>query len=287
MRMSSVVTTRFAPSPTGRLHLGHAYSALFAARAAHEAGGRFLLRIEDIDATRCRPEFERGIYEDLAWLGLSWEMPVRRQSDHMDEYAGALGRLKAEGLIYPCFCTRAEIRAEIARAGAAPHGSEGPPYPGTCRRLSMDARARRLDEGTPYALRLDVGAAVARTGKLTWHDRARGTIAADPLAHGDVVLARKETPTSYHLSVTLDDHIQGVTLVTRGTDLFEATHIHRLLQALLGLETPEYHHHAMVTGAGGERLAKRAGAPTLQSLREAGRTPQDVCAMAGFGREDG
>ena len=279
MRMSATVT-RFAPSPTGRLHLGHAYAALFAARAAE--GGRFLLRIEDIDATRCRPEFEPAITDDLSWLGLTWERPVRRQSEHMTDYAAALERLKAQGLIYPCFCTRAEIRAEIARAGAAPHGSEGPLYPGTCRRLDKAERTRRIDAGTPYALRLDAETSSTRVGPLTWHDRERGTIAADPRTHGDVVLARKETPTSYHLSVTLDDHLQGITLVTRGTDLFEATHVHRLLQALLGLTTPDYHHHAMVTGAGGERLAKRAGAPTLQSLREQGRTPAEVRAMVGF-----
>lgn len=282
MRMSRTLVTRFAPSPTGRLHLGHAYSALFAERAARLANGRFLLRIEDIDATRCRPEFERGILEDLSWLGLDWGKPVRRQSDHMADYAAALEKLKAQDLIYPCFCTRAEIRAEIARAGAAPHGSEGTVYPGTCRRLSTAARARRLGENTHYALRLDVAAALARTGPLTWHDRERGTITVDPLSQGDVVLARKETPTSYHLSVTLDDHIQGVDLVTRGADLFEATHIHRLLQALLGLDTPDYHHHALIAGRGGERLAKRAGAPTVQSLREAGRTPAEVRAMVGF-----
>ena len=279
MRMSAMVT-RFAPSPTGRLHLGHAYAALFAARAAR--GGRFLLRIEDIDATRCRPEFEQGIYDDLAWLGLTWETPVRRQSDHMADYATALERLKAQGLIYPCFCTRAEIRAEIARAGAAPHGSEGPLYPGTCRRLDAAERVERIASGTPYALRLDAEKASGIAGPLTWHDRERGTIAADPRTHGDVVLARKETPTSYHLSVTLDDHLQGITLVTRGTDLFEATHVHRLLQALLGLATPDYHHHAMVAGPGGERLAKRAGAPTLQSLRDTGRTPAEVREMVGM-----
>jgi glutamyl-Q tRNA(Asp) synthetase len=279
MRMSAPVT-RFAPSPTGRLHLGHAYAALFAARTA--AGGRFLLRIEDIDATRCRPEFEQAIYDDLAWLGLTWETPVRRQSDHMADYASALQRLQAQGLIYPCFCTRAEIRAEIARAGAAPHGSEGPLYPGTCRRLGAAERAERVDSGTPYALRLDAEKASGIAGPLTWHDRERGTVAADPRTHGDVVLARKETPTSYHLSVTLDDHLQGITLVTRGTDLFEATHVHRLLQALLGLKTPDYHHHAMVAGPGGERLAKRAGAPTLQSLRDAGRTPAEVREMVGM-----
>jgi glutamyl-Q tRNA(Asp) synthetase len=280
--MSAAVTTRFAPSPTGRLHLGHAYAALFAARAARETGGRFLLRIEDIDATRCRPEFEQGIYEDLAWLGLEWPQPVRRQSEHMADYAAALERLKTRGLVYPCFCTRAEIRAEIARAGAAPHGSEGPRYPGTCRRLDTDARAARLEQGTPYALRLDVAKALDETGPLFWHDRERGTVAADPMPHGDVVLARKEIPTSYHLSVTLDDHLQGVTLVTRGTDLFEATHIHRLLQALLGLETPDYHHHRLVEGQGGERLAKRAGAPTLESLRAAGRSPAELRSDLGF-----
>jgi glutamyl-Q tRNA(Asp) synthetase len=278
MRMSDV--TRFAPSPTGRLHLGHAYAALFAARAA--GGGRFLLRIEDIDATRCRPEFEQAIYDDLSWLGLRWETPVRRQSEHMADYAAALERLKGQGLIYPCFCTRAEIRAEIARAGAAPHGSEGPLYPGTCRRLDTAERARRIEAGTPYALRLNAEKASALAGPLTWHDRERGTVTADSRSHGDVVLARKETPTSYHLSVTLDDHLQGVSLVTRGTDLFEATHVHRLLQALLGLSTPDYHHHSLVAGPGGERLAKRAGAPTLQSLREAGRTPAEVRGMVGM-----
>jgi glutamyl-Q tRNA(Asp) synthetase len=282
MRMSGPVTTRFAPSPTGRLHLGHAYAALFAERAAREASGRFLLRIEDIDAARCRPEFEQAIYDDLSWLGLSWETPVRRQSAHMAEYAAAIETLKAHGLVYPCFCTRAEIRAEVARAGAAPHGSEGPPYPGTCRHLSEAERARRADGGTPYALRLDVAKALARTGPLAWIDRERGTIAANPALHGDVVLARKETPTSYHLSVTLDDHVQSVSLVTRGADLFDATHIHRLLQALLGLDTPDYHHHALLAGPGGERLAKRAGAPTLLSLQEAGRTPDEVRAMVGF-----
>jgi glutamyl-Q tRNA(Asp) synthetase len=282
MRMSSRIATRFAPSPTGRLHLGHAYAALFAERAARAADGRFLLRIEDIDATRCRPEFEQAIFDDLAWLGLRWETPVRRQSEHMADYAAAIETLKTQGLVYPCFCTRAEIRAEIARAGAAPHGSEGPLYPGTCRNLSAADRAQRAEAGTPYALRLDVAKASARTGPLHWHDRERGTIAANPALHGDVVLARKETPTSYHLSVTLDDHVQGVTLVTRGADLFDATHIHRLLQALLGLATPEYHHHALITGPAGERLAKRAGAPTLLSLREAGRTPAEVRAMAGL-----
>jgi glutamyl-Q tRNA(Asp) synthetase len=274
--------TRFAPSPTGYLHLGHAHSALFGFRAAQAGKGRFLLRIEDIDATRCRPDFESAIYEDLAWLGLAWETPVRRQSEHLNVYRAAVEQLRARGLIYPCFCTRAEIRAEIARAGAAPHGPEGPPYPGTCRRLGEEERRTRIDAGTPYALRLDVEKALAETGALTWHDRSVGTIAAEPLVFGDVVLARKETPTSYHLAVTLDDHLQGITVVTRGRDLFAATHIHRLLQALLDLNTPDYHHHALITGADGVRLAKREGAPTLRSLREGGVSAAEARAQAGF-----
>lgn len=274
------VVTRFAPSPTGRLHLGAAYSALFAYESARAADGRFLLRIEDIDATRCRPEFEAGIYEDLAWLGLAWESPVRRQSEHWREYAATVERLEAQSLVYPCFCTRAEIQAEIARAGGAPHGPEGPAYPGTCRALDEAERTRRIAAGTPCALRLDVAKASARTGPLTWHDRTHGTIAATPEGLGDVVIARKEIPGSYHLCVTLDDDLQGVTLVTRGEDLFAATHIHRLLQALLGLATPEYHHHPLVVGPDGKRLAKRSQSPTLKALREAGHSPDDVRRMA-------
>jgi glutamyl-Q tRNA(Asp) synthetase len=274
--------TRFAPSPTGLIHLGHAYSVLFAQRAAREGNGRFLLRIEDIDVTRCRPEFEAGILGDLAWLGLDWERPVRRQSQHIDEYGAALARLEAAGLVYPCFCTRTEIEAEVARAGAAPHGEEGPPYPGTCRHLAAAARETRIASGRPFALRLDLAKALARTGPLVWRDRARGAQAAAPERFGDVVLARKEMRTSYHLAVTLDDHVQGITLVTRGDDLFAATHIHRLLQALLGLDTPAYHHHPMLTDRSGRRLAKRDRAATLASLREAGKTPAEVRALAGF-----
>lgn len=270
--------TRFAPSPTGRLHLGHAYSALFAYEAAR--GGRFILRIEDIDATRCRPEFERGIVDDLAWLGLAWEQPVRRQSEHMADYAVALATLRDRGLVYPCFCTRAEIRAEIARAGEAPHGPDGPIYPGTCRGLDAPDRAAKIAAGTPYALRLDMARAREHAGALEWRDRAHGTLAATPEIFGDVVIARKDTPTSYHLAVTLDDHLQGITLVTRGEDLLASTHVHRLLQALLGLNTPLYHHHPLIRGADGERLAKRAGAPTLRSLRDAGHSPEDVRRMA-------
>ena len=276
---------RFAPSPNGYLHLGHAASALFTDAAARSARGVFLLRIEDIDATRCRPEFEAAIFEDLAWLGLDWPRPVRRQSEHMAEYRAALIRLSERGLVYPCFCTRAEIRAEIARAGGAPHpgeAGEGPPYPGTCRRLDPSERARRLASGAPYALRLDAAAALADTGPLFWHDRDQGTLHVELAAVGDVVLARKDVPTSYHLSVTLDDNVQGVTLVTRGADLFAATHIHRLLQALLGLATPEYHHHRLIADEAGVRLAKRAGAPTLASLREAGWTAPRVRGSLGF-----
>jgi len=274
------IVTRFAPSPTGHLHLGHAHSALFGWRAAREAGGRFLLRIEDIDPGRCRPEFERDLMEDLAWLGLDWETPVRRQSDHLDDYRAALERLQGLGVIYPCFCTRKDVAAEIARAGHAPHGPDGPLYPGTCRHLSDAERAARIASGAPYALRLDVARAKGLTGPLRWHDRGRGWQDATPEILGDVVLARKDTPTSYHLSVTTDDHLQGVTLVTRGEDLFFATHLHRLLQALLGYAVPEWHHHGLLTNERGERLAKRDKAQTLRSLREAGRTPAEVRALA-------
>jgi glutamyl-Q tRNA(Asp) synthetase len=278
----SKTVTRFAPSPTGLLHLGHVHSALFAACAAREANGRFLLRIEDIDPGRCRPAFEQAIYDDLRWLGLQWEAPVRRQSEHLSDYAAALARLSDMGLIYPCFCTRAEIMAEIARAPAAPHGNDGPVYPGTCRRLDAGERQRRLAAGMPYAFRIDMARAVALTGPLAWRDRGRGEIAADPLAQGDIVLARKDVPASYHLAVSVDDALQGVTLVTRGEDLIPATDIHRLLQALLDLPTPEYHHHPLLTDAHGRRLAKRDRAATIRSLRLAGRGAAEVRGMAGF-----
>jgi glutamyl-Q tRNA(Asp) synthetase len=277
--MSDVVT-RFAPSPTGYLHLGHAYSALIAWRAARDSGGRFLLRIEDIDRARCRPEFTEAILTDLAWLGLDWDGSVRRQSDHLADYRAALARIDALGLLYPCFCTRAAIKTEVMGADAAPHGPDGPLYPGTCRALSSEERKARLKAGEAYALRLDVAAATGRTGPLWWDDDIAGRIAADPLSHGDVVLARKDTPTSYHLAVTVDDALQGVNLVTRGEDLFPATHIHRLLQALLMLPTPRYRHHRLLTDASGRRYAKRDRALTLRALREAGHAPEEVCAMA-------
>lgn len=280
--MPHAIVTRFAPSPTGRLHLGHAHSALAGWRAARQGGGRFLLRIEDIDPVRCRPEFTDGILEDLAWLGLDWDGPVRIQSQHLPTYGAALDRLGGEGLTYPCFCTRAEIQAEIARAGGAPHGAEGPLYPGTCHRLSAIERADRMAGGAGWAVRLDVAAAMARTGPLTWHDRRQGEQAARPDRLGDVVLARKDVPTSYHLAVTVDDALQGVTRVTRGVDLFEATHVHRLLQALLGLPVPEWDHHPLLTDAAGRRYAKRDRAVTLAAMRAAGTTPAEVRALAGF-----
>ena len=273
------IVTRFAPSPTGHLHLGHAFSALFAWNAARENGGRFLLRLEDIDRGRCRPEFADAILEDLAWLGLDWDGPVRRQSEHFADYEAALRRLDAMGVLYPCFCTRRDIEAEIAAAGSAPHGPDGPIYPGICRHRSPDERAARIAAGQPYALRLDVGKAADIAGELTWHDRGAGTLRADPLRHGDVVLARKDTPTSYHLAVTVDDDLQGVTLVTRGQDLMAATDIHRLLQALLGLHVPDYHHHPLLTGPDGRRYAKRERSLTLAALREAGHSAEAVRRM--------
>ncbi|WP_142847798.1 tRNA glutamyl-Q(34) synthetase GluQRS [Telmatospirillum sp. J64-1] len=279
---ASPIVTRFAPSPTGGLHLGHAHSALFGWLAARQAGGQFLLRLEDIDPVRCRPEFAEGILEDLAWLGLTWDGPVRRQSEHMEDYARALGRLDEMSLLYPCFCTRKDIQEEIARAGHAPHGPDGPLYPGLCRALPRAEADARMAAGEPYALRLDMHAAIAAAGPLTWHDRGKGEIVATPEIFGDVVLARKDVPTSYHLAVTVDDYLQGITLVTRGEDLFEATHIHRLLQALLGLHVPDWHHHRLLTDETGRRFAKRDKSLTLQALRESGKTPAEVQAMAGF-----
>jgi glutamyl-Q tRNA(Asp) synthetase len=277
------VVTRFAPSPTGYLHLGHVRSASEGWRAARHAGGQFLLRIEDIDHTRCRAEYETAILEDLAWLGLAWDGPVRRQSEHFEDYRNALSRLEADGLLYPCFCTRREIQAEITRAGGAPQGEMGAPYPGTCRHLSAAQRAQRRRDMPDYAWRLDVAAALARTGPLDFVEEGQGRprqILADPAPLGDVMLARKEVPTSYHLAVTVDDALQGVTLVTRGIDLFAATHVHRLLQALLALPTPRYRHHPLLTDSTGRRLSKRDRAATIRAMRAAGMTPDEVLAAA-------
>ncbi|HEV2186138.1 MAG TPA: tRNA glutamyl-Q(34) synthetase GluQRS [Stellaceae bacterium] len=276
-----MIVTRFAPSPTGYLHLGHVRSGWEGWHAAREAGGRFLLRIEDIDRTRCRGEYDTAILEDLTWLGLAWDGEIRRQSEHFDDYRQALTRLDAEGMLYPCFCTRREIQAEIARAGGAPQGEAGSLYPGTCKRLSPSERQAKIAAGADYALRLDLARAIARTGRLEWLEDGR-PVAAAPELLGDVVLARKDVPVSYHLAVTVDDALQGVTLVTRGADLFTATHVHRLLQALLGLPTPVYRHHPLLTDASGRRLAKRDTAATVRDMREAGLTSGEVIRRAQF-----
>jgi glutamyl-Q tRNA(Asp) synthetase len=270
-----MIVTRFAPSPTGYLHLGHAYSALQGWRAAREAGGRFLLRIEDIDRARCKPEFTDAILEDLAWLGIDWDGEVRQQSQHIADYEAALDKLDVLGVLYPCFCSR----AEIARAGEAPQSEDGPVYPATCRSVPTEERVRRIAAGESFGLRLDVARALARRAPLEWEEDGRGIIPAQPERLGDVVVARKDVPTSYHLAVTVDDALQGVTLVTRGADLFMPTHTHRLLQALLDLPVPRYRHHKLLTDASGKRFAKRDKALTLRALREAGRTPQEVRAM--------
>jgi glutamyl-Q tRNA(Asp) synthetase len=279
MPTNAAIVTRFAPSPTGLLHLGHAYSALAAFAAAREAGGRFLLRIEDIDPVRCKPEYTPALMEDLGWLGLVWEEPVRFQSEHMADYTAALARLQAMGLVYPCFCTRSEIQA---LAAPQENDAQGPAYPGVCRSLDASARAA-LAAKRSCVWRLDMARACAQAGDLFWDDDSRGRVRADPARFGDVVLARKDVPTSYHLSVVVDDALQGVTLVTRGEDLFAATDVHRLLQALLGLPTPRYRHHPLLRDAAGRRYAKRDKALALRALRQAGNTPDDVRAMVGYG----
>ena len=278
---------RFAPSPNGYLHLGHAYSALLNFDFAREAGGRFLLRIEDIDTTRCKPEFEAAIYQDLAWLGIDWETPVRRQSGHLADYRDALETLSAQGLVYPSFESRAEIAKLVAQREANapwPRDPDGAPlYPGAAKSLSSDERARLLESGAPYALRLDMAAACARAGDLDWIEHGEGpggetgAVAARPEAWGDVILARKETPTSYHLSVVIDDALQGVTEVVRGEDLFWSTSVHRLLQQLLGLPPPSYRHHRLILDGEGRKLSKSTGghglARTSRRGRDAGRHP--------------
>jgi glutamyl-Q tRNA(Asp) synthetase len=283
---------RFAPSPNGYLHLGHAYSALLNVDLAREGGGRFLLRIEDIDGTRCRPEFETAIYHDLGWLGIGWEAPVRRQSGHLSDYRNALEKLNAMGLVYPSFESRAEIAGLVAEREAHapwPRDPDGAPlYPGAAKLLSADARGRLFGSGEPYALRLDMAAACARAGDLTWIEHVdgpgdeTGAVAARPEAWGDVVLARKETPTSYHLSVVVDDALQGVTEVVRGRDLFWSTSVHRLLQALLGLPQPSYRHHRLVLDAEGRKLSKSTAATALRELRARGAIPADIRRLVGL-----
>lgn len=273
--------TRFAPSPTGELHLGHALAAKVAWNEAQREGGTFLLRWEDIDTTRCREGYVEGAEEDLRWLGFDWPVPAWRQSARMELYGAALDRLRGMELLYPCFCTRQGIAAATA---SAPQGPEGPVYPGTCRLLPASLRQERMASGAAYAWRLDSVKALARTGLLAWRDRRHGSFAVDLTAQGDVVLARKDVPVSYHLAVTVDDAAQGVTLVTRGRDLLPATHVHRMLQALLDLPMPEWRHHGLVLDENGRRLAKRDAARSLRHLRESeGWTPADVWrAVAGF-----
>lgn len=275
-----VIITRFAPSPTGLLHTGHAYAAKVANDLAKESGGRFLLRFEDIDATRVRDEFYSAIEEDLRWLGLAWHAEALRQSDRLDAYHESLNRLRESGMIYPCFCTRREIEEEIARIASAPHGPEGPLYPGTCRSLSATERHERIAVGEIPAWRLDADAASREIGPLSFSDRRFGKQIVDPGALGDVVLARKDIGTSYHLAVVVDDSFQAVTLVTRGEDLLPSTHVHRVLQSLLNLPEPEYLHHALITDAQGRRLAKRDQDRTIRSLREAGISATDI--LSGF-----
>jgi glutamyl-Q tRNA(Asp) synthetase len=283
---------RFAPSPNGYLHLGHALSALLNFDLARQAGGRLLLRIEDIDATRCRPEFEAAVYEDLAWLGIAWETPVRRQSQHLAEYHGTIEKLIARGLIYPSFESRGEIARLVAQCDAHapwPHDPDGAPlFPGTAKLLAPEERARLLESGMPYALRLDMAAACAHAGDLNWIEHGEGpngetgVVAARPQDWGDVILARKETPTSYHLSVVIDDALQGVTDVVRGHDLFWSTSVHRLLQQLLGLPQPGYRHHRLVHDAEGRKLSKATAATALRQLRAGGATPADIRRLAGL-----
>ena len=290
MRMKSPIF-RFAPSPNGYLHLGHALSALIDFEMTRALGGRFLLRIEDIDPARCRPEFEQAIYEDLTWLGIGWEEPVRRQSENLDAYRDALAKLEAQGLVYPSFESRADIARHIARHTGPPwpHDPDGSPlYPGTAKRLTPEERARRIAEGQAYALRLDTSAAMKRTGALTWVEigadpkQNHETQMAEPQAWGDVVLARKDTPTSYHLSVVVDDALQGVTHVVRGQDLYQATSVHRVLQTLLQLPAPLYHHHRLILDAEGHKLSKSTRATALRELRQQGKTPADIRRMVGL-----
>jgi glutamyl-Q tRNA(Asp) synthetase len=283
---------RFAPSPNGFLHLGHAFSALLNFDFAREAGGRFLLRIEDIDPTRCRVEFETAIYEDLAWLGISWETPVRRQSEHFGAYREALAQLAAQGLLYPTFESRAEIALLVAEReadGPWPRDPDGAPlYPGDARSLPAPERHRLIESGTPYALRLDMVAARARAKHLTWTEQGEGPagecgmVTARPEAWGDVILARKETPTSYHLSVVIDDALQGVTDVVRGQDLFWSTSVHRLLQELLGITPPVYRHHRLIHDSAGQKLSKSTRATALRELRAGGATPADIRCLVGL-----
>ena len=274
--MAGAVVTRFAPSPSGPLHVGHLLAALQARRLADVHGGTCLLRVEDIDQRAQHQEYLDLMYEDLEWLGLHFDGEVMVQTRRFGAYQAVLDQLRQMGLLYPCFCTRSEIKAQLAELGRAPHATLGYLYPGTCRRLSDDAVEERLASGMPHCWRLDMQRVQDLVGCPTWHDMHRGTQRCVPTAYGDVVLARKDFPASYHLAVVVDDAAQGVTHVTRGEDLFESTHIHRALQAVLGLRVPQYCHHSLLRDNEGKRLAKRDGARSIASLREAGYTPQQV-----------
>jgi glutamyl-Q tRNA(Asp) synthetase len=273
---------RFAPSSNGYLHLGHAYSALLNSAMARAVGGRLLLRIEDIDVERCRFEFEQAIYEDLGWLGFSWETPVRRQSEHFPDYANALAKLSARGLIYPCFCSRRDIMDAVAGRSGWPRDPDGSPlYPGLCKHLSKEELQRRLSAGEPAALRIDMEAAIAKAGRhLDWRELGPGSqardVTADPALWGDAILSRKDIYASYHIAVVVDDAVQGVTDVVRGEDLFMATGLHRLLQALLDLPAPAYRHHALLRDASGRKLSKSSRAKPIRALREEGFSPAAV-----------
>ncbi len=274
------IRTRFAPSPTGRLHLGHVLAARVARDLARsEPGGRFLLRFEDIDGPRVREEYYQGIEQDLQWLGIEWDETPLRQTTRSAAYEAALDQLRSRDLVYPCFCTRREIQDEWAAMAAAPQGPEGPLYPGTCRRLTAAEQQEKLAVGIPHAWRLDTRKAAALAGPLTFHDLRFGTIAANPELLGDVVLARKDIGPAYHLAVVVDDAFQQITHVTRGEDLLPSTHIHRLLQALLALPEPVYFHHELVLDEHGKRLAKRCDSLAIATLREAGKTPGEVLAQ--------
>ena len=276
---------RFAPSPTGALHLGHALSALTDFALAEAAGGRFLLRIEDTDPTRCRPEYEAAILDDLRWLGLTWEEPVRRQSEHLADYRAAIGRLRAMGLVYPAFMSRGEVAAGTAGAGWPRDPDGAPLYPPADRDRDPAEAQALIDAGAPHALRLDMEKAADMAGPLDWQEDGFGaprTVAADPRAFGDVLLVGRDRPASYHIAVVVDDALQGVTHVVRGRDLYAATSVHVLLQRLLGLPAPHYHHHRLITDASGRKLAKSDRDTALAALRADGRTPDDIRRMVGL-----
>jgi len=276
--------TRFAPSPTGHMHLGHVFSALFSYEASKKLGGKFILRIEDIDSQRSSKVFEESIYEDLEWLQIKYSTDIRYQAEHMDDYKGAIKELQKLDMVYPCFCSRSDIKAEIMRAGNAPHEEETSIYPGTCRRLSKEERIEKIAIGTSFAWRLNIRAAAKKLGNLVWSDLRLGKHTVPVGTMGDVVLARKDVPTSYHLSATLDDHIQRIGLVTRGEDLVSATHVHKIIQSLLELKSPIYLHHPLILDSKGVRLSKRTRAQTIKSLKTSGLKRNDVIDL--FGKDN-